>query len=179
MMKNSISRRAALRALGAAAFLPLAANAYEVLQPLAGDIASLRFKAIRIDVSPLVANGNAPAAAWLEQDLPGPLQSALAGRMSPHDPRAVVLLVRIDLITLGSHHSIDAGFGGIGSDATDDVRGAAVILGANGRPIATYPVSTVVEAYTGQSAFDLTRQRYRVATLAQSFAYFLPGQLGL
>jgi hypothetical protein len=179
MKRASVSRRAALLALGGVAFIPFAANAYEVLQPLAGDSAGLRFKAIRIDVSPLAENGNGPAAAWLAQDLREPLQAAFAARMAPRDPHAVTLLVRIDRITLGMQHSVDRGFGHLAPDAADDIQGACVILGSNGRPNATYPVSSVVQAYSDGPGFDFAGQRNRVQTLAQSFAQWLPGQMGL
>jgi len=177
MKQISISRRGALLALAAAVSTPFSANAYEVLRPLEGGTAGLRVKAIRIDVAPLAENGNRPAAEWLSQDLPRLLQSALAARMAPHDPRAATLLVRIDLITLGMHRSLDHGFGR--ADAADDIQGAVEILGPGGRPLATYPVSSVVQAYTGGSGFDFAGQRARVAALAQSFAYWLPGQMGL
>ena len=175
-----VSRRRALGSLCAVMAIPFSASAYEVLQPLAGDAARLRFKAIRIDVSRLAENGDRPAAAWLARDLRGPLQAALADRMAPRDPRAATLIVRIDSISLGMRRSPDPGFGGFGApDALDDIQGAGVIMGPDGRPIATYPLSSVVEAHSSGSGFDFAGQRYRVATLAQSLAQWLPGQMGL
>jgi hypothetical protein len=181
MKIGPVSRRTALLTLGALT-APLKAGAFETLQPLAnGAIAQVRFRAIRIDVSPLQENANRPAAEWLSQDLPGLLQKAFAAHMAPRDPTADTLLVRIDLISFG-HASVNNGglFGGWDtSNATDSIEGAGVILSPRGTPIATYPLLSSVQISINPVDTDISFVRSRVATLAQSFAWWLPGQMGL
>jgi len=186
MERANWSRRAALLGLGALTLAPGPAGAYETLQPLPGEaLARLRLRAIKVDVAPLRNNANGPAADWLEADLPGLLQHAFAARLAPRDSGAPMLVARIDLIVLGSSRRFDGfGFrhrlgGFIGPNATDSIEGAAVILGANGRVLATYPLLSSVQAFADWPGPDIERSRRRVATLAQSFAQWLPGQMGL
>jgi len=166
-------------ALGALAAAPLPAAASETLQPLSpAAAAQIKFRAIRVDVSPLAENGLAPEAAWLAQDLPALLQAAFAKRLAPGAAGAPTLVVRIDLLILGkSGGGGTAPFGG--SAARDSIEGAGVILAPNGKPIAVYPMLATLLAYTGGSVYEVGTERHRTADLANSFAYWLPGQMGL
>ena len=138
--------------------------------------AQTRFRAIKIDVSALPGKGLGPEAEWLEQDLPGPLRAAFAGRLAPGDSAAPTLVVRIDTVIIGQ--SGDAG-GPFGSTAArDQIEGAGVVVASNGRPIATYPMFATLRADTGGSAREMNSIRGRVAELAHSFAQWLPGQMG-
>jgi hypothetical protein len=185
MGKSIGLRRAALLAVGvsfapgALFAAPRPAAAYETLQPLApAAAAQIKFRAIRIDVSPLAENGLAPEAAWLAQDLPALLQAAFAKRLAPGAAGAPTLLVRVDLLILG-----ESGGGGTapfgGSSAQDSIEGAGVVLAPNGKPIAVYPMLATLLAYTGGSVYEVGTERRRTADLANSFAYWLPGQMGL
>src|SRR5262245_54578828 len=60
--------------------------------------AGLRFRDIRVDVTPLRANAGDPTASWVQQELPARLAQALAGRRAPS---GATLVVRIDYLTLG------------------------------------------------------------------------------
>jgi hypothetical protein len=177
MGNTNRSRRAAL-AIGGALLLGALAAA---CLPAAGETAPpapQKFKAIKIDVSPLAGNGLGPEAEWMAQDLRASLQGAFAARLAPGDRAAPILLVRIDLLTLGM-----SGGGGTepfgGGAARDNIQGAGIVVAPNGATLATYPLFTTVLALTGGSAREVGTERRRVTVLANSFAQWLPGQMGL
>jgi hypothetical protein len=168
-------RLAAILVLGAA--LAFGALASVGASSAWAQAAPAKFRAIRIDVSALAGKGLGPEASWLEQDLPGPLRAAFAGRLAPADRAAPTLVVRIDNVILGQ-----SGGGGTNpfgaSAARDGIEGAGLVVAPNGRPIATYPLFTTLRAFTGGSAREMGTVRGRVAELAGSFAQWLPGQMG-
>src|SRR5271156_1337479 len=90
-----LTRRAALAALGGLA-LPSALSVRT-----AHAQAGVRFRNIVVDVSPLRASSGDPTAAWVQQELPGALAQALAGRMAPGDRGGATLVARIDFVYLG------------------------------------------------------------------------------
>ncbi len=185
MGRSTEFRRAAIVALGAPLFFgvlaagPLVAAADEASPAFAGAAAAqMRFRAIRVDVSPLAGNGLGPEAAWMEQDLPARLMAAFAGRVTPGDPRAPTLVVRIDGMQLGQ-----SGVGGTqpfdGSAARDNIEGAGLVVAPNGKVVATYPLFSTQLAFTGGSVYEVGTERRRVGELASSFAQWLPGRMGL
>jgi hypothetical protein len=166
-------RRAAILVLGASL-------AFGALAPIGASSAwaqaQTKFRAIKVDVSALPGKGLGPEAAWLEQDLPGPLRAAFAGRLAPRDVAAPTLVVRIDTVIIGESGDAGGPFGA--TAARDQIEGAGVVVAPNGRPIATYPLFTTLRAFTGGSARETDSVRGRVAELANSFAQWLPGQMG-
>jgi hypothetical protein len=166
--------------LFAALAAPGAAIAQQASAPYAGAAAAqLRFRAIKIDVSPLVGMGLGPEAQWLSQDLPARLQAAFAGRIAPRDAAAPILVVRIDQVYLG-----ESGGGGSTAPlgdygARDGIQGVAMVTARNGKVLASYPLFTTQLALTGGSVYDMQSARGRVADLAGNFAQWLPGQMGL
>ena len=56
------------------------------------------FRDIHVDVQPLRANAGDPTATWVQEDLPGQLAQALAGRITRD---GAPLIIRIDYLTLG------------------------------------------------------------------------------
>jgi hypothetical protein len=185
MDKSIWFRRAALAAacaplvVGALAAGPLAAAADETSPPFTGAAAAqLRFRAIKVDASPLVEKGLGPEATWMTEDLPSRLHAAFAGRMAPRDAAAPTLVVRIDMVYLGP-----SGGGGTqpydGSAARDNIEGVGMVVAPNGKTIATYPLFSTLLAFTGGSAREMGTERGRVAVLASSFAQWLPGKMGL
>jgi hypothetical protein len=160
----------------AADALPAAA---ETAAPLAGAATGqVRFKAIKVDVSPLAENGLGPEADWMAQDLPGRLRAAFASRLAPRDATAPTLLVRIDRVTLGESGGGGTQPFGLGG-ARDNIEGAGMIVAPNGKVVATYPLFSTQIALTGGPIYEIGTERRRVADLANSFAYWLPGQMGL
>jgi hypothetical protein len=185
MGKSIWLRRAAAAATGVplviaalATGLP-AATAEEVSPPFTGVAAAqLRFRAIKVDASPLAEKGLGPEAAWIAEDLPVRLREAFAARMAPRDAAAPTLVVRIDLIYLGP-----SGGGGTqpfdGSAARDNIEGVGMVVAPNGKTIAAFPLFSTLLAFTGGSAHEMGTERGRVAVLASSFAQWLPGKMGL
>ena len=136
------------------------------------------FRAIKVDVEPLARSVGNPTAQWMAQALPGALQVAFANRLTPGDHSAPTLVVRIDSVFLG-----ESG-GGIGDadgadKARDNVEGAGVVVGPNGRALATYPVFNVVYNNTGGANYEVGTEQRRIGVLAESIAHWLPGQMGL
>jgi hypothetical protein len=180
MGKRLRSARATARALCliALACAPIAVAAEEASPPFAGAAAAqLRFRAIKVDVSPLAAKGLGPEADWLAVDLPARLRAAFAGRLAP-GAAAPTLVVRIDLVHLG-----DSGGGGTepfgAAGARDEIQGVALVVSGNGRTIGAFPLFTSQIALTGGPIYERGTERRRVAELALSFAQWLPGQMGL
>jgi hypothetical protein len=163
----------------AVAGAPNSAAAEDGSTPFSGAAAAqMRFHTIKIDVSRLAANGLAPEAAWLAQDLPGRLAAAFASRLAPRDGAAPTLAARIDLVQLGA--SGDGGSQPFGaSGARDGIQGAGVVVAPSGRIIASFPLYTSGIAFTGGSIYERGTERRRVADLAAMFAQWLPGQMGL
>jgi hypothetical protein len=147
--------------------------------PFAGAAAAqMRFRAIKVDVSALAANGLAPEAAWLAQDLPARLDAAFGARLAPRDGAAPILVARIDLVRLGA--SGEGGAEPLGaSGARDGIQGVGLVVAPNGRTIAAFPLYTSQIAFTGGSVYEPGTERRRVAELAAMFAQWLPGQMGL
>jgi hypothetical protein len=174
MSKAFWSRRMAFFALGAALVVGASADAQEASAPGAAQ----RFRAIKVDVSPLAENGLGTVATWMAEDLPSRLQSAFAARLAPRDAAAPILVVRIDRVRLG-----DSGGGGTEpfglGGARDNIEGAGTVISPGGKVVATYPLFTSQIAFTGGPIYELGTERRRVAELADSFAYWLPGQMGL
>lgn len=185
MGKSLWFRRAVLVAVsapfivGALAAGPVPAAAVEASAPFAGAAAAqMRFRAIKVDVSPLIEKGLGPEASWMAEDLPGRLQAAFAGRMAPRDAAAPTLVVRIDQVWLGASSG-----GGtqpyVGTAARDNIEGVGMVVAPDGKVIAAYPLFSTLLAFTGGSVYEIGTERRRVAELASSFAQWLPGRMGL
>ncbi len=175
--------RATLAAVGAtvvvgalaAGILRAGADDASRAYPAAGQ---MRFRAITVDVSPLVGNGLGPEAEWVARDLPGQLRAAFAGRLAPGDRAAPTLVVRIDQLMLGASNGNPAQpFGDYG--ANDEIEGVGMVVAPNGKVVATYPLFSTVNALTGGSVYDMTGLQLRVDQLSNSFAQWLPGKMGL
>jgi len=170
MDSRLLSRRAALVGLIGLAAAPRMALAV----PAGG-----RFSAIRVDVAPLRASGNGDFADWVAATLPAALRQSFAPYLAPGDRSAPVLVARIDEVFLGPDHS--GGFGGNPvSDAIDGIQGEGIVEGPRGQAIASYSLYSAVGADTYiNMPYQLDITRRRVETVAQSFAQWLPGKMGL
>jgi hypothetical protein len=116
---------------------------------------------VQVDVAPLRATVGDPTASWVQQELPGQLSQALAGRMTPSGD---ALLVRIDSLTLGAKKH---------SWAWDSVSGVAVIGGVK-RPLQAttrYQLSAIDQVMVEDS------NRQRVTQVLQALAYWLARDL--
>ncbi|MBV8107320.1 MAG: hypothetical protein JO223_22415 [Hyphomicrobiales bacterium] len=120
------------------------------------------FRDIRVDVQPLRANAGDPTAAWVQQELPGRLAQALAGRLAPN---GAPLIVRIDYLTLGpsTGEMLHA------SASLDNINGVAIVGGHETPVRATnsYYSSPVDQTMIVQSNHD------RVSQLTQVLAQWI------
>ncbi|MGD0639570.1 MAG: hypothetical protein ABSC22_02390 [Roseiarcus sp.] len=169
-----VSRRAAFAALAGACAWPALARA----DAAAG--AAQRFRAIEVDVGPARELGAGVLAEWIAHDLPAFLRQSFAAHLAPGDRNAAILRARIDSVTLGAPNTANFGlFGGGGDDTIDYIEGAGVVVGAAGREIASYPLLCSLRASTRITDPEGVIARQRVSNLAQSFAQWLPGKMGL
>ena len=172
MGELQMTRRAALAALTLAAALA-------AVQASAAPLGEVRFREIRVDVSPLKAKDEDDAAGWVAAVLPGYLKQAFAKYLAPGDRSAGVLVARIDDVTLGVQGS-RMSFGFISNDTTDGIEGAAVVLDGRGKVVDSYPLYSSLGADSlPNSPYQTDILRRRVETLALSFAQWLPGKMGL
>ena len=80
--------------------------------------AAARFRAVRVDVAPLVAIGGRGPAEVIAGILPGKLAESFADLLAPADTRAPTLVARIDRITLSSFVDVPSeGLNAFGSRA--------------------------------------------------------------
>jgi hypothetical protein len=165
-----LSRRSAFCVLAAGLAAPLLASRASA-QP------TTRFRAIQVDVSNVRRSGDNVSADRIARELPALLQRSFAGHLAPGDRGAPVLRARVDSVTYGSNGSATTPGNPYG--AKDYIEGAGLVIGPGGRVIATYPILTAVIA--NLDLLDITGQsgRTRTSNLAQSFAYWLPGKMGL
>jgi hypothetical protein len=147
-----------------AAGLVLAALALSVTAFSQGALAQSAptFREIHVDVQPLRANAGDPTATWVQEDLPGQLAQALAGRMARG---GAPLTVRIEYLTLGppTGEMLHA------AASLDNIQGVAVIGGRETsiRATTSYYTTPVDQTMIEQSNRD------RVAQLTLALAYWI------
>ncbi len=152
------------RILRCAAVVVLAAFALSVAGFSQGALAQTAqaFREIHVDVQPLRANAGDPTATWVQEDLPGQLAQALAGRISR---AGAPLTVRIDYLTLGppTGEMLHA------SASLDNILGVAVINGHE------TPIRATTSFYTNPIEQTMIEQsnRERVAQLTEALAYWI------
>ena len=167
MPTRVVTRRAALSAVVGLVFTPGAILAQS----------PVRFRSIQVDVEPLRATSGDPTAAWVEEALPGALAQAFGAYFAPGDRNGAALIARIDFLFLGPS---SGGTGAAGS-AQDTIDGVLIVRGPRGtvaaetplRAISSYFPTPVDQPLRVQSNHD------RIVALAQSFARWAPGQLGI
>ncbi len=172
MSISAVTRRAAIGNLGAFALLSIATVARAAPDP------GLRFREIRVDVSPLRASAGDPTADWVEQALPAALAQALAAYLEPTQRNGATLVARIQDISFGQS---GGGRGGAGGGAQDSIRGVLIVGGSRAGSAAQTPLRAIA-AYSPSAADEaLIEEAYhgRVVALAQAFAGRTAGELGL
>jgi hypothetical protein len=165
MSTSALTRRAALVALGALALPPVAAVR-------AAPPSGVRIRDIVVDVR---ADVGEPTATWLQQDLPPAIAQALGPYYAPGDRGGATLVARIDLLYLGP----SSGGTGPAGASQDTIKGVLIVRGRGGgqdvplRAVAFYYPMAVDQALPERAYHD------RVTALAQAFAGWVPGELGL
>lgn len=139
--------------------------------------AGFRIRDIVIDVSRLRAWVGDPTAAWVEDELPGALAQAFAGRMAPGDGSGVTLVAEVDYIYLGPTSGGTGKPGGF----LDTIAGSLIIRGPHGGVTAVTPLRALASYYPSTVDTSLVVEGFhgRVVALAQAFAGWAPKELGL
>jgi hypothetical protein len=158
-------------ALAGALLTPVVARADAALG------AQARFRALQVDVGPLRRTGDTTSADVIGHALPAFLHQYFARYLDPGDRRAPILIARIDMVQYGVEGSAASLLNNNG--AMYGIQGAGVVVGGGGRTIATYPMASSILAHPNPN--DITGETVRrdMTSLAQSFAQWLPGQMGL
>jgi hypothetical protein len=170
MNSLALSRRKTIASLAAGLALPLLAHRAAFAQ------SGPRFRAIEVDVRGVRESGDPVSADRIARELPALLQRSFAARLAPGDRSAPILRARIEFVTYGSNGS--AG----GPDPTvaiDSIEGAGVVIGPSGRAIASYPLRATLVAHPDILDASGESGRLRTYNLAQSFAQWLPGKMGV
>ncbi len=174
MTGRFVSRRAALAALSVALAWSAVGRAGDAALP------ARRFRSIEVDVQPARDLDVGVLADWIAQDLPAALRKSFAAYLAPSDRNAPVLRIRIDSVTLGPPGGAGGGtFMTIANDTIDYIEGAGVVVGPRGQEIASYPLLCSLRASTRTPDPEGIGGRLRTTALAQSFAQWLPGKMGL
>jgi len=152
MSTSTLTRRAAIAALGAVTLAAVAASRGALAR------STLPRPGIRVDVAPLAANAGEPTAEWVAQYLPGQIAQNLARRRV-----SASVSVRVDYLTLGSNINGPTGL------SYDNIEGVATIDGVEApvRATSTYYSMPVDQTMIEQSNRD------RVSQLTEALAYWI------
>ncbi len=168
---RAATRRAAIGNLGAFVFLSVSAAGRALADP------AVRFREIRVDVSPLRASAGDPTADWVEQALPEDLSRTLSAYLAPAQRNAATLVARIQDVIFGQ----SGGRGGASGASQDSIQGILIVGGPHAGIAAQTPMRAIA-AYSASAADQaLIEEAYhsRVVALSQAFAGRAPGELGL
>jgi hypothetical protein len=171
MSISALTRRAAMGNLGAFALLSVTTVTRAMADP------GLRFREIRVDVSPLRASAGDPTADWVEQALAEDLMRALSAYLDPAQRSGATLVARIQGVNLGQ----SGGRGGASGASQDSIQGVLIVGGLRAGLAAQTPLRAIA-AYSPNAADEaLIEEAYhgRVVALAQAFAGRAAGELGL
>jgi hypothetical protein len=171
MAISALTRRAVVGRLSAFALLSAGARRRALADP------AIRFRDIRVDVSPLRASAGDPTADWVAQALPEDLTRALSAYLAPAQHSAATLLARIQDVNFGQ----SGGRGGVSGASQDSIQGILIVGGPRAGIAAQTPLRAIA-AYSPNAADEaLVEEAFhgRVVALAQAFAGRAQGELGL
>jgi hypothetical protein len=167
------------------AFLSGAAAALALLLPTASlaqissaaPTASLYFRDVRVDTSPLAARGLPQFAAELAAIVRASARRIFADRMA-NNRWAPTLVLRIDSLSLA------AGVGGRrhrrgGGGDRDFIEGIGLVVAANGRVLDERPLLTALPSSSAAAWYDPDSETLRLAALGEQFAQWLRRALGI
>ena len=161
---------AAALALGATTLLPVSPQAL-------GE--ELRFRAVRVDASPLAAQGSPGYARRVEALVTPRVEAVFADRLGG-GRGAPILVLRIDSLSLSGF----AGFsrrrgGGNFNDQNDYLEGEGVVVGAGGNVLSRVPIlSALSPSYSGSAYIENIDDR-RVSNIGWHFASWVKRKLSL
>jgi hypothetical protein len=168
---TAVTRRVALLSLGAFAIIPTGFVRPGRAQP------AIRFREVRVDVSRLRASAGDPTADWVEQELPRDLAKVLAPYMAPPERNGATLVARIETIDLGG----DGGGSGRAGGSVDSIEGVLIVSGLRGAAAAATTLRATAPYEASAVDQPLFEEAYhaRVVALAEAFAGWAPGRLGI
>lgn len=145
---------------------------------LAGDFSNLngeRYADVRVDVRPLIAQGNGPQAEALRADLTAALRRSFADRLGGRGPSLVVLIRGLSLPPYAGGQTMGRGIGG--GTQTDYLDGEALLVGRRGEVLGRHPQLTATPSSYGGAWYDPASERRRVTVIADIYAEWLRRQL--
>ncbi|KAB1074601.1 hypothetical protein F6X53_25605 [Methylobacterium soli] len=145
---------------------------------LAGDFPNLngeRYADVRVDVRPLIAQGNGPQAEALRADLTAALRRSFADRLGGRGPSLVVLIRGLSLPPYAGGQTMGRGIGG--GTQTDYLDGEALLVGRRGEVLGRHPQLTATPSSYGGAWYDPASERRRVTVIADIYAEWLRRQL--
>jgi hypothetical protein len=171
MSITAVTRRAALFSFGAFAMIPPGLVKPARAQP------AIRFREVRVDVSRLRASAGDPTADWVEEELPKDLAQAMASYMAPAERNSATLVARIETIDLGG----DGGRSGRAGGSVDSIEGVLIVSGLRGAVAAATTLRATAPYEPNAADQPLFEEAYhtRVVALAEAFAGWAPGRLGI
>lgn len=142
-----------------------------VLLTLAGGARAETFSGIRVDVGPLIAQGNGLQAEALRADLLAALRQSFADRLGRDGP---LLVVRIRSISINPYAGSQGGRGGFGGGTSSDyLDGEALVVGRRGEILRRHPQLSTTPSSSGGAWYDQASERRRVAAIAEHYAGWL------
>ncbi|WP_244474393.1 hypothetical protein [Methylobacterium sp. Leaf87] len=129
-----------------------------------------RLSSIRVDVGPLLAQGDGPRARALQDDLTQALRAEFADVSGGRGPTLVVRLRSLSMNPYVGNQG-RSGFGG--SMDSDYLDGEALLVGRRGEVLAWHPQLSVVPASSGGAWYDPESERRRVTAIAAHYAGWL------
>ena len=129
------------------------------------------FSGIRVDVGPLIAQGNGPQAEALRGDLLDALRRSFADRLGREGP---LLVVRIRSLSINPYAGSQGGRGGLsGGTSSDYLDGEALVVGRRGEILRRHPQLSATPSSSGGAWYDPASERRRVAAIAEHYAGWL------
>jgi hypothetical protein len=137
----------------------------------AAPFAAARLAGVRVDVQPLIAQGNGLQAEALRSDLLAALKDDFADRLGGRGP---VLVVRIKGLSMNPYVGGGGGRHGFGGGSQSDyLDGEALLIGARGEVLARHPQLSALPASSGGAWYDPESERRRVTAIAEHYAGWL------
>ena len=127
---------------------------------------------MRVDVGPMIAQGNGLQAEALRGELLAALQRSFADRLGG---KGTSLVVRVRGLSLSPYAGSQGGRGGFGGGGgpNDYLDGEALVVARDGRVLARHPQLSALPSSSGGAWYDPDSERRRVAAIAEHYAQWL------
>lgn len=130
-----------------------------------------RFGTVRVDVAPMIAQGNGLQAEALRRELLTALQRSFADRIGGSGTN---LVVRVRSLSLSPYAGSQGGRGSLGGGGPNDyLDGEALLVARDGRVLARHPQLSALPSSSGGAWYDPDSERRRVTAIAEHYAQWL------